>query len=40
MASNGYKCSDSSKQDPILKMLDKYGDLPSIRLIKAKNNSQ
>ena len=40
MASNEYKCWHSSKQDPILKRLDKYKDHPSIRLIKAKNNSQ
>ena len=40
MPSNGYKCSDSSKQDPILKILYKYKDHPSIKLIKAKNNSQ
>ena len=40
MASNGYKCPHSSKQDPILKTLDKYKNHPSIRLIKAKNNSQ
>ena len=24
MPSNGYKCPDSSEQDPILKILDKY----------------
>ena len=40
MPSNGYKCPDSSEQDPILKLLDKYKDHPSIKLIKAKNNSQ
>ena len=40
MPSNGYKCPDSSEQDPILKILDKYKDHPSIKLIKAKNNSQ
>ena len=39
MPSNGYKCSHSSEQDPILKILDKYKDHPSIKLIKAKNNS-
>ena len=27
-------------QDPILKILDKYEDHPSIKLIKAKNDSQ
>ena len=40
MPSNGYKCPDSSEQDPILKILDKYKGHPSIKLIKAKNNSQ
>ena len=40
MPSNGYKCPDSSEQDPILKIIDKYKDHPSIKLIKAKNNSQ
>ena len=39
MPSNGYKCPHSSEQDPILKILDKYKDHPSIKLIKAKNNS-
>ena len=38
--SNGYKCPHSSEQDPILKILDKYKNNPSIKLIKAKNNSQ
>ena len=36
MPSNGYKCSDSSEQDPILKILVKYKDYTSIKLIKAK----
>ena len=40
MPSNGYKCPDSSEQDPILKILDKYKNHSSIKLIKAKNNSQ
>ena len=40
MPSNGYKCPDSSEQDPIVKILDKYKDHPSIKLIKAKNNYQ
>ena len=40
MPSNGYECPDSSKQYPIFKILDKYKDHPSIKLIKAKNNSQ
>ena len=40
MPSNGYKCPDSSEQDPILKILDNYKDHPSIKLIKAKNNFQ
>ena len=40
MPSNGYKCPYSSEQDPILKILDKYKNHPSIKLIKAKNNSQ
>ena len=39
MPSN-YKCPDSSEQDPILKILDKYKNHASIKLIKAKNNSQ
>ena len=39
MPSNGYKCLHSSEQDLILKILDKYKDHPSIKLIKAKNNS-
>ena len=40
MASNGYKCPDSSEQDPTLKILDKCKDHPSIKLIKTKNSSQ
>ena len=40
MPSNGYKCPHSSEQDPIFKILDKYKDHPSIKSIKAKNNSQ
>ena len=40
MLSNGYKCPHSSEQDPILKILDKYKDHPSIKLIKAKNSSK
>ena len=40
MPSNGYKYPDSSEQDPVLKILDKYKDHPSIKLIKARNNSQ
>ena len=40
MPSNGYKCRDLSEQDPILKILGKYKDHPSIKLIKAKSNSQ
>ena len=40
MPSNGYKCPDSSEQDPILKILYKYKNHPSIKLIKAKNNCQ
>ena len=40
MQSNEYKCPDSSEQDPILKVLDKYKNHPSIKLIKDKNNSQ
>ena len=40
MQRNGYKCRESSEQDPILKILEKYRDYPSIKSIKAKNNSQ
>ena len=40
MPSNGYEYQDSSEQDSILEILDKYKDHPSIKLIKAKNNSQ
>ena len=40
MPSNGYKFPGSSEEDPILKILDKYKDNPSIKLIKAKNNFQ
>ena len=40
MSSNGYKYTDLSEQDPILKICDKYKDYPSIKWIKAKNNSQ
>ena len=39
MSGNGYKCPDLSEQDPILKILHKNRDYPSIKLIKAKNNS-
>ena len=38
MPSNGYKCLDSSEQDPIFKMPVKYRDHLRIKLIKAKNN--
>ena len=40
MPSNGYKCPHSSEQDPILKILHKYKDYPSIKLIKVKNSSK
>ena len=40
MPSNGYKFPGSSEEDSILKILDKYKDNPSIKLIKAKNNFQ
>ena len=40
MSSNGYKYTDSSEQGPILKILDKFKDHSSIKLIKAENNSQ
>ena len=40
MPGNRYKCPDLSEQDPILKIIDKYKDHPSIKLIKAKSNSQ
>ena len=40
MPSNGYKYPHSSEQDPILKILDKYKNHPSMKLIKAPNNSQ
>ena len=40
MPSNGYKCPASSEQDPILEILDKYKNHPSIKLIKVKDNSQ
>ena len=40
MPSNGYKCPHSSEQDTILKILGKYKDHPSIKLIKAKNSSK
>ena len=36
--SNGYRCRDSSEQDPTLKILEKYTHHPIIKLIKAKNN--
>ena len=36
--SNGYRCRDSSEQDPTLKILEKYRHHPIIKLIKAKNN--
>ena len=40
MPSNGYKCPDSTEQVPILKVFAKYRYYPSIKLIKAKNDSQ
>ena len=40
MPSNGYKCPYSSEQDPIFKILDKYKEHRSIKLIKAKNGSK
>ena len=40
MPSNGYKCPNSSEQNPILKIFEKYKDHPSIKLIKAKNSSK
>ena len=39
MPNNGYKCPDASEHEPILKILDKYKNHPSIKLIKAKNSS-
>ena len=39
MPSNGYKCPDSSERNPLLKIHDKCKNHPSIKLIKAKNNS-
>ena len=39
LTSNRYKCPHLSEQDPFLKIFDKYKDHPSIKLIKAKNNS-
>ena len=40
LLTHGYKCLDTSEQDPILKILVKYKGHPSIKLIKAKNSSQ
>ena len=40
MPSSGYKCQHSSEQDNILRILDKYKDHPSIKLIKAKDSSK
>ena len=40
MPSIRYKFPGSSEEDPILKILYKYKDNPSIKLIKAKNNFQ
>ena len=40
MSSYGYKYSDSSGPDPILRIIDKSMGHPSIKLIKAKNNSR
>ena len=40
MPSNECKCPQSSEQDPVLKILDKYKDHASIKLIKSKNYSQ
>ena len=34
MPSNGYKCPDSSQQDPILKIIDKYKVKPSFQALK------
>ena len=39
MPSNGYECPHSSEQDPILKVLDKCKDHPSIKSIKSKASS-
>ena len=38
MSSDGYKCTHSSEQNAILKILDKCKNHPSIKLIKAKNS--
>ena len=35
MPSHRYKCPGLLEQDPILKIIDKYRDHPSIKLIKA-----
>ena len=40
MPSIRYKFPGSPEEDPILKILYKYKDNPSIKLIKAKNNFQ
>ena len=39
MPSHGYRCPDSLEPNPILRIIDKYRDNPSIKLIKAKINS-
>ena len=40
MRSNEYYCPDLSKPDPIWKILDKYRDHASIKLIQTNSDSQ
>ena len=40
MLSHGCKCPDSLEPGPIVRIIDKYRDHLSIKLIKAKNNSR
>ena len=37
---HGHKCPDSLEPNPILRIIDKYRDHPSRKLIKPKNNSR
>ena len=34
-----YECSDSEDDDPFLKIIKKYQNRPTIKLIKAKNKN-
>ena len=39
-AKQEYECFDSTEEDGVLRIIEKYPDHPSIKLIKAKNKNK